>query len=665
MTEDNNVNENVENNNINENNQGREENVSSFDGSSTQNQLQPDYENNSYNNIQNYDQTQSPKFQQKKAAQELGELAGRAGLDYVTGGNYEKLRNAPVVGKAAQKAEQKIGKTVGKVDTLTGGKIGKVAKAADDMGLIKGAKAGMNLVGGKILGGPKGKIAKPNQGSADPTAGQKHDEMSSKVNRESDSSLPSTKKLDKKSDLPEKEGLEKKEDAASEKKGPLGKLGGLSSLKNGLGGGLGGAKEAGKEKVKMAIKNKLRELFIAGLPWTVIIPLALFVVLFLILIFAALFSDNDSSSTSSSSSCGGVSLVSTSLSRNEFIQKLEEYAMNSNSSKAKEFANHAGTIYDIAKKNNFNPELIPIRAYIEGYSPGGSTYNYYGIGCTNGSSLSACTSYSSFDNGVLGYIQTVQKYEVDNLLDVYYKKHYAFIGKYWFNPGGSGSGGCYYFPYIKKYMSSSRASTVEKACDKNNTCSGSSCVSTNDEDQLAYSKYQIEATANARKTIFGLETNYNCDDTSNSNESSSTNANGVSGADVAEYAVKTFDSFGYSQPQRMSNSYVDCSSMVWRSYKNEANLMMGGTESWANTAVRIYTWCKKNNKTFDGNNIQPGDLVFQGSSPNTIHHVEMYYKNNQVFGAHGNRGNYAAHDKQVSLENYSKSSWNYFCRPFK
>lgn len=90
--------------------------------------------------------------QEQASAQKAGELAGRAALDYATGGKYEQIRNAPVVGAAAKKAEEKIGDKVGKIDKATGGKIGKIAKKADDAGALDAADKGLGALGGK---GPK------------------------------------------------------------------------------------------------------------------------------------------------------------------------------------------------------------------------------------------------------------------------------------------------------------------------------------------------------------------------------------------------------------------------------------------------------------------------------------------------------------------------------
>lgn len=202
--------------------------------------------------------------------------------------------------------------------------------------------------------------------------------------------------------------------------------------------------------------------------------------------------------------CGGISLTTTSLDKSQFVALVEQFYSSTSSSDRLQMKNNAGTVYDISKNNSFNPELIPIRAELEGYSPGGSSYNYYGIGCANGAGAGACHSYGSFSSGALAYINLVKGYNVDNLLDVYYVKHYAYIGSHWIQ-GNSADGGCYYFKYIKKYMSEDRASVVE------NACSSGVAIPTTDEDQLAYSKWQIESSVNKRKAIFNID-GENCED---------------------------------------------------------------------------------------------------------------------------------------------------------
>lgn len=208
--------------------------------------------------------------------------------------------------------------------------------------------------------------------------------------------------------------------------------------------------------------------------------------------------------SSTSSVCEAMSINSTSLSKDEFINKVNNYYADKTSSAASVFKSNADLIYDLATSNGINPELVVVRAHLEGYSPSSKGYpsynNYWGIACYNGQSLSNCASYSSFSEGVLGFINTIKKY--DSLSSMMAK--YAYIGRYWFNPGDAGTGGCYYYPYINKYMSYARSGVVSSACATEKTCSGASCIATTDEDQLAYSMWQVEKMANQRNTMFDM-----------------------------------------------------------------------------------------------------------------------------------------------------------------
>ena len=242
------------------------------------------------------------------------------------------------------------------------------------------------------------------------------------------------------------------------------------------------------------------------------IGIALFVTVFLVL---GLFDsdDNDSNTVINSSECG-FTISSTSLSKNEFKSKLEEFASSHSSMKI--FANNADNIYDLAMAYNRNPELVVIRAWVEGGGKATGSYNYWGIGCYNGAGLSACNSYGSFNKGVVAYLKNISKY--DSLKDMMSK--YAYIGKYWYNPGSSSLGGCYYAEYIYPDGMPSR---VAKACREGATCSGSSCVKTKDEDQEAYAEYQVNNMAKVRKTIFGLESSDGVECTSDIIESADIN----------------------------------------------------------------------------------------------------------------------------------------------
>ena len=156
-------------------------------------------------------------------------------------------------------------------------------------------------------------------------------------------------------------------------------------------------------------------------------------------------------------------------------------------------------VYDLSVKNNLNPEFVIIRADKEGcspYSKGLTSYNnYWAIGCTNGSKLSqACTKYSSFEKGITG-LANLKIVKESNTLEELMSK-YAYLGDFWFNTEdntkNTSLGGCYFFPYIKEYMSSERVSVVSQACVKGKWCrkgGKGDCLKTTDEDKKAYTKY--------------------------------------------------------------------------------------------------------------------------------------------------------------------------------
>lgn len=191
------------------------------------------------------------------------------------------------------------------------------------------------------------------------------------------------------------------------------------------------------------------------------------------------------------------------LSKNDFKNKLQSYCSRVGCGSSMQlFVNNSDLIYDTAKKNNVNPELVVVRAVNEGFSPGGGSNNYWGIGCTNTGGVNACSRYSSLSDGVKGFasISPVKNSETASEM----MSTYAYIGDYWYNPGSWSLGGCAYYPSINGYMSSSRSVTVGGYCETSRSCSGSSCNKTIDEDQQAYSKWQVEENLiKRRKEIFG------------------------------------------------------------------------------------------------------------------------------------------------------------------
>ncbi|KAL6598297.1 hypothetical protein U3516DRAFT_913660 [Neocallimastix sp. 'constans'] len=210
-------------------------------------------------------------------------------------------------------------------------------------------------------------------------------------------------------------------------------------------------------------------------------------------------------STSIMSSYGSMSTKfnGTKLSRSQFVTKVKSYCKSYSKSLATAMCNNPGLVYDTAKNNDVNALLVVVRAIIEGNSPGASRNNYWGIGCVNGGGVSACYKYSSLAEGIKGFAKTVNKYS--NLAAMTSK--YAYIGKYWFNPGSWSNGGCVYFPYIKSYMSASRAKSVTSICAKKTTCtpSGGDCTKTTQKDQDAYANWQVEEKMGPTfKKVFGI-----------------------------------------------------------------------------------------------------------------------------------------------------------------
>ena len=195
--------------------------------------------------------------------------------------------------------------------------------------------------------------------------------------------------------------------------------------------------------------------------------------------------------------CSPISMNKTTLSREEFILLAQKYGTMK--AKAKALAEHAGLIYDIATSNNMNPELVFVRADVEGYSPG-VNYNYWGIGCTNTGGLAACKSYASISEGVSAFLKTISNY---TSLNDFYK--YAFLGRYWYNPGSWGLGGC---PYASSIYGENIPERVINACAKDKYCpaeGGYDCVATTEEEQQLYANFQSRTMISARKKIFGLD----------------------------------------------------------------------------------------------------------------------------------------------------------------
>ena len=263
-----------------------------------------------------------------------------------------------------------------------------------------------------------------------------------------------------------------------------------------------GAKDAAKELAKKKIKAWIIGIIVTNLP----IIISLFIVIIVVLIVLDIVQVDVGGNVASGGKTCGFTISSTSLSKSEYKQKIEEFSVNNPNFDI--FAQNANEIYELAVSKQVNPELVVIRAYVEGSGKTTGSYNYWGLGCTNESEGAGCYSWDTFEEGYTYFIDVVSKY--DSLTSMMGK--YAYIGQYWYtldtnNP--SGDGGCYYAEYI--YSDGNMPDRVKNACSATApSCvingDTTNCTATTDEDQEAYATWQIEKNMGAaRKTIFGLE----------------------------------------------------------------------------------------------------------------------------------------------------------------
>lgn len=199
------------------------------------------------------------------------------------------------------------------------------------------------------------------------------------------------------------------------------------------------------------------------------------------------------------------------ISKSDFIKATQSY-LNSYSGNCNSMKDwNLGDVYDTSSANNLNPEFVVIRAIKEGCSPVSQGYpsknNYWGIGCYNGKPLSTCTSYSSLDGGISGLANLGIVKKSNTLVDLMYD--YAYLGDVWLNPGGSGSGGCYYKDYVLPYINDpSRRAAIRNACESGNVCTTGkevTCLKTKDgiyDDQKAYAQYNSKSMNELFKKIY-------------------------------------------------------------------------------------------------------------------------------------------------------------------
>ena len=186
-----------------------------------------------------------------------------------------------------------------------------------------------------------------------------------------------------------------------------------------------------------------------------------------------------------------------SISESNFISAVESYCAN-NACNSEINAWSLSSVYRDSVSANLNPTFVVSRAFVEGFSPGGSSHNYWGVGCSN-KCPSCCHRYNSIKEGIedLASLRIISEYETlfDSL------RSYAYIGDYWY-PGSWSDGGCIYLPYMEShYVNKSRYNEVKNWCDSGT----GSTHPTTDEDQDAYANFQCEKTLDIYKAIFKPE----------------------------------------------------------------------------------------------------------------------------------------------------------------
>lgn len=109
------------------------------------------------------DEKQAKRQAEKNSTAKAGATAAHIAADYYTGGEYEQIRNAPIVGDLAKNAEQKVGE---RVASMPGSKrLGKAAKMLDDEGIIDAVDGAAGMIAGGG-GGAEG-MSQPSQADVD------------------------------------------------------------------------------------------------------------------------------------------------------------------------------------------------------------------------------------------------------------------------------------------------------------------------------------------------------------------------------------------------------------------------------------------------------------------------------------------------------------------
>ena len=225
------------------------------------------------------------------------------------------------------------------------------------------------------------------------------------------------------------------------------------------------------------------------------------------------------------------SLLSSTLSRDEFIAKMTSYCDRSkNTGFCNNFSSQSGDIYDVSVKNHVNPELVVVVAGAETNwtldSACSYTNNYWGIGIEKGGACNSGGVYSSLSAGVAEYARLVSKYNPGGAYEFKIKQTNStrkdagcdrggyglpgslagmesvladsFLGEYRYNPGTEDIGGCI---WLNKVYSSNYCSTVT-TCTDYNSCPVESRTTVCEQND--YTAWLTSKKLKIRYDIFGL-----------------------------------------------------------------------------------------------------------------------------------------------------------------
>ena len=224
--------------------------------------------------------------------------------------------------------------------------------------------------------------------------------------------------------------------------------------------------------------------------------------------------------------CVDFSLTTTSLSKQEFISKMEAYCTSSgNSNFCTNFSSQAATVYDVSLSSSVNPELVVVTAGTEqGWKKCGNLYNFWGIGIPNGAGCSAGPQLTSLEAGIRKYASTLSKYQPGGSFAASIEKRnqereqagcdaaghgppgslagmqsiYSWVGDFRYSPGNWGKGGCVYLNIIygSNYCSS------KSVCTNYSSCPSSSATTVCEQND--YTAWQLKEKLELRSSIFGL-----------------------------------------------------------------------------------------------------------------------------------------------------------------